>query len=194
MSHLAFVQQMHAALTNAGYAADQWEIRSLPLVSSTNTRVDDMLGLYDRAIVLAKSQSKGKGRQNRAWYSPVGGLWLSLGFLTDGAAEELSTPIIEEIHAILSQFVDCEIKEPNDILINGKKVCGLLVESKIRKNKLERVIIGIGINIRNELPDEVKDIATRLVDHDADPEIFDLATELVISIINRLRYLIPKDQ
>jgi len=187
-----FIQKMHAALDEAGYTAKDWEIRSLQAVGSTNNRVADMLGLYQKVIVLSEIQTQGRGRERREWFSPVGGLWMSIGFLTDAEPHELSGPIIQVIQEELSKYVECEVKDPNDILINGLKVCGILVETKIQSNRLKQVIIGIGINVTNEIPEEIETIATSLAEHrDELPSIQELGTQVSIRVLDKLRTFIP---
>ena len=193
MSHLAFIQKMHEALQIADMDPFTWEIRSFPAIGSTNARVADMLGLYEKVIILSETQSQGKGRQNKVWYSSQGGLWISFGLLVDIQVAELSTPLIQSVYEVVVPNVNgLEIKAPNDLLIGGKKVCGILVETIIREDKIKQIIVGIGININNELSEEVKDLATRLSDHGFSPNIHTLGAEIVIAGINALRSYMMK--
>lgn len=106
------------------------------------------------AIVIAKEQTHGRGRYERTWFSPFGGLWFSI----------LLRPNINPIDSIklmalaglvivkaIRDFTSLSafIKWPNDIYINNKKVCGILIESSIEDSKLKYVIVGIGLNVNN---------------------------------------------
>ncbi|MEM2083794.1 MAG: biotin--[acetyl-CoA-carboxylase] ligase [Nitrososphaerota archaeon] len=106
------------------------------------------------AIVIAKEQTHGRGRYERTWFSPIGGLWFSI----------LLRPNINPIDSIklmalaglvivkaIRDFTSLSafIKWPNDIYINNKKVCGILIESSIEDSKLKYVIVGIGLNVNN---------------------------------------------
>jgi BirA family biotin operon repressor/biotin-[acetyl-CoA-carboxylase] ligase len=178
---------MHSALQEAGIVAHDWEIRSFPTIGSTSTRVSDMLGLYEKVIVIAQSQSQGRGRQLNVWHSPVGGLWISFGLEVDSEVKELSGPLIHALHQLLSPHVAVEVKPPNDLLIDGKKVCGILVETVIKENRIKQVIVGIGINVTNPIPEEVKSIATRLSDHTYSPDIATLGASAVVICYSTLK-------
>src|SRR5687767_799855 len=103
-------------------------------------------------VILADEQYDGKGRGNKKWISPKGGLWMSL----------IIKPKIElnkiNILSIIAAISVCEIineisnletriKWPNDIIIDNKKIAGIIIDSSINKNNIEYIVIGIGINI-----------------------------------------------
>ena len=103
-------------------------------------------------VILANEQYDGKGRGNKKWISPKGGLWMSL----------IIKPKIElnkiNILSIIAAISVCEIineisnletriKWPNDIVIDNKKIAGIIIDSSINKNNIEYIVIGIGINI-----------------------------------------------
>lgn len=108
-------------------------------------------------IVVADIQKKGRGQYKKEWESPYGGLWFTevLEINTPlGLSAYISIPIMR----ILKRYVqDVKIKWPNDILVENKKIAGILIE--IKGNI---AFIGIGINVENEIPDELKEIAISL--------------------------------
>jgi BirA family biotin operon repressor/biotin-[acetyl-CoA-carboxylase] ligase len=108
-------------------------------------------------IVVADIQKKGRGQYKKEWESPHGGLWFT-EVLEINTPLGLSTYISIPIMRILKRYVqDVKIKWPNDILVENKKIAGILIE--IKGNI---AFIGIGINVENEIPDELKEIAISL--------------------------------
>ncbi|MGQ4832263.1 MAG: biotin--[acetyl-CoA-carboxylase] ligase [Candidatus Asgardarchaeia archaeon] len=127
---------------------------------------------FNKFAIIAKKQNAGYGRNQRAWYSPKGGLWVTLvlkriidvnkGFLMPYLISVAVAKTLNEVTG--AKF---SIKWPNDILIEGKKIAGILIETKIAQSeKYPTFFIGIGVNINNSLRDikELKDIATSLID------------------------------
>jgi BirA family biotin operon repressor/biotin-[acetyl-CoA-carboxylase] ligase len=118
-------------------------------------------------VVLAEEQKAGRGRLKRAWLSPAGCLTLSvvlypemrfLPFLVMVAALAVADTVEET-------GLKAEIKWPNDILINGKKVSGILIETGIREGEPNYVVIGIGLNVNLNPVDcpEIRESATSLM-------------------------------
>ena len=106
----------------------------------------------ERGIILTDLQTKGKGQRKNKWISMKGNLFLSV-FFEDGEKISLSTIInlnLKIIKKIINKKINTLIliKKPNDILINKKKVCGILQETIFKKNR-KYLIVGIGINITN---------------------------------------------
>jgi len=122
-------------------------------LDSTNDYIKKHINeLKDWDIIIAKIQARGKGRYKRQWYSPKGGLWFSTIFSPDFESKNYALiPIISGISVVksLNKFnIKAGLKWPNDIILNNKKIGGIL--SELVKN---RIIIGIGINLnfKNEL-------------------------------------------
>ena len=120
-------------------------------------------------LVVSDRQDGGKGRRGRSWASPSGvGIWMSLilrpeiapssaSMLTLAAALAVREGIQEETG--LSPL----IKWPNDLVLNGKKICGILTEMSTELMEIQYVITGIGINVnQREFPSEIRDTATSL--------------------------------
>jgi BirA family biotin operon repressor/biotin-[acetyl-CoA-carboxylase] ligase len=138
-------------------------------ITSTNFYAKQMAekGINEGIVVIADIQTQGRGRKNRVWLSPFGGLWFSVILRPNIIPERgmfltmvASISIAQAIKEITT--LDPVIKWPNDLLINGKKVCGILSEFDTKKNIINYAIIGIGINLNNKINGEIKEIATSL--------------------------------
>ena len=134
-------------------------------VSSTN----DVIREFEREnglTVIAKSQTNGRGRLGRSWASGDGGIYLS--FMLTRPFEVADIPVITIIAGIsvclaIERYVPCHIKWPNDIVINGKKVCGILAQGISTDGKTDAVIVGIGINANtNAFSGDIENTATSI--------------------------------
>lgn len=145
----------------------------LDTVNSTNTYCKEIAekGFNKETLVISDTQSNGKGTKCRNWSSPKGkGLWFSMLLKPSIKLEDINFLTILSSTALHNTFqdfgVNTKIKWPNDIYLNSKKLCGVLTESKISNNKLEYIVIGIGINVNlelNDFNDELKNKATSLL-------------------------------
>jgi BirA family biotin operon repressor/biotin-[acetyl-CoA-carboxylase] ligase len=105
----------------------------------------------DGTIIIAAKQTGGKGRLGRKWVSPKGGIWFSI-ILQPKFDISITTlfPIASSLalsYAIEKTFeILPELKWPNDLTIKGKKVAGMLVDVSLESNKIERLVLGVGIN------------------------------------------------
>ena len=104
-------------------------------------------------IIIAKKQTSGKGRLDRKWISPNGGIWLSIILHPKFSIEDSvllplvgSLALSKSIHKILN--VQTKLKWPNDITLNGKKIAGMLIDASFQSNTIENIVIGIGINYK----------------------------------------------
>jgi BirA family transcriptional regulator, biotin operon repressor / biotin---[acetyl-CoA-carboxylase] ligase len=138
-------------------------------VDSTQNRIlqfipKDGLGAV---LVLAETQSKGVGRQGRPWLSPPGGLWFSLALPLKSMELAQVAPFsmvaalriaesLKEVNAL-----ECTLKWPNDVQYEGKKVAGLLLNT-VNKFRKPWMVIGVGINVNNEIPSEISKVATSI--------------------------------
>lgn len=115
--------------------------------------------LADKTIISANVQTNGYGRFNRKWVD-LGTENIYMTFILKPSNE------LKEVYANLTQYLSVclckeletlnitpEIKWPNDVLINGKKVCGILAESVIKSSKLKGIVVGIGVNLNANLAD-----------------------------------------
>jgi BirA family biotin operon repressor/biotin-[acetyl-CoA-carboxylase] ligase len=149
------------------------DIRVFQETTSTNDVIEKLArdGVKEGVVMFAESQTKGRGRLGRKWMSPPRkGLWFSLLLrpamrptaatqLTIAAATALSRAI--RLHIGITP----EIKWPNDILIHGKKVAGILTELSAELDKVKYVILGVGVDVNlgaGEFPHELRKLATSL--------------------------------
>lgn len=140
-------------------------------IDSTNIKAKEIAhNEREGTVLIAEEQTAGKGRLGRNWASPKGkGIWMSI--ILKPNVEPTKLPKITligaaAVHKALRNIgVEAKIKWPNDILIDGKKVCGILTEMSGELNMVNYVVMGIGINVNldeEDIPDELKNIATSL--------------------------------
>ncbi len=104
-------------------------------------------------IIISKKQTGGKGRMKRRWFSPIGGIWMSIIIHPDFDISNTTLVPIATSLALCKAIekttrIKPELKWPNDITIKGKKVAGILVDTSIESNKIESLILGVGINFK----------------------------------------------
>ncbi|MGB9664311.1 MAG: biotin--[acetyl-CoA-carboxylase] ligase [Ignavibacteria bacterium] len=137
-------------------------------IDSTNTYLLKRKKFVDRILVISNYQTAGRGRFNRKWIANPGeNLMFSIGIpnfnISDLPKLNFITPLsiqetIEEINNLSLQ-----IKWPNDLIYNAKKVSGILIETQIENNEKAKVLVGIGLNVnQTEFPEEIKLRATSL--------------------------------
>lgn len=148
-------------------------IYSYDTVSSTQIVARELAGsgAKDGTAVISDEQTEGTGRLKRKWHSPSnGGIWLSMIMRPDIPpyhAPQLTLLTAVAAVQTLNKFgVNAGIKWPNDVLVEGRKIAGILTELHAESDKIHHVIIGIGMNINQPLesfPDELKEIATSVL-------------------------------
>ncbi|MDE6586021.1 MAG: biotin--[acetyl-CoA-carboxylase] ligase [Clostridia bacterium] len=142
------------------------KIIELEETNSTNEYCKS-LNIDDDVIVIAKRQTAGKGTKGRSFSSLDGGIYLSLmRNMFDFPAEKAFQIMINSCVAVcvtLESFgISPVIRWANDVLVNGKKICGTLIENTFSGDKIIRSIVGCGLNVNNSFPSELKDIATSM--------------------------------
>ena len=153
----------------------QWagcEIYCFDSIDSTNTKAKELAeaGHPSGTLVVADQQTLGRGRRGRSWESPAGtGIFMTLmlkpdinpnnaSMLTRGAAMATARAITEVTGEA------AQIKWPNDIVMNGKKVVGILTEMSAQFDYINHIVVGIGINVHNEeFPEEIAKTASSLL-------------------------------
>ena len=141
-------------------------------IGSTNEWAKELarLGASEGTVVVSETQAHGYGRNMRTWFSPEGGLWFSmilrpklkpreapkLAFIAGLAVAE----ILRELYVL-----HAETRWPNDVMVNGRKICGILSEMTTSGDSVEFVIVGIGVNANFDpeaLPKSIRLVATTL--------------------------------
>tara|TARA_B100000925_G_C22004760_1_gene473088 strand:+ start:2128 stop:2862 length:735 start_codon:yes stop_codon:yes gene_type:complete len=134
-------------------------IIELSSIDSTNNYLIDLsqnISLDEGTVVVAKEQTAGKGQRNNRWSSEVGkSLCISILLKPklDISQQYLFNKFIalSLCQALNNYSLKTKIKWPNDILIDGKKVAGILIENSIQGSKIEKSVVGIGVNINNNI-------------------------------------------
>lgn len=142
-----------------------WNIVELESVDSTNTEAKRRAkaGLRENTLIRAEHQTAGRGRFDRKWESPRGaGLWMTQLFsprnvkaMDAGGAVFLSAVAMAQTLRCLTGG-DVLIKWPNDLVLNGKKICGMLAECGFKGDMCDWIAMGLGLNLRRDaLPEEL---------------------------------------
>jgi BirA family biotin operon repressor/biotin-[acetyl-CoA-carboxylase] ligase len=149
------------------------DIRVFEQTTSTNDVIEKLArdGVKEGAVVFAESQTKGRGRLGRKWISPGRkGLWFSVLLRPDLRPQETTQLTVASVTALRRAIqsetgLHPEIKWPNDIVIGGKKVAGILTELSAELDRVRHVILGIGVDVNlgaGEFPPELRKLATSL--------------------------------
>ena len=136
---------------------------------STNARAKELAvqGAPEGTLIVSESQTEGRGRKGRAWFSPSeAGIYVSLILRPNIPPSEApritfltAVSAVEALLALTS--LEVTIKWPNDILVKGKKIAGILTEISAEMDAIDYVVVGLGMNVNNpHLPDDIEDKAT----------------------------------
>ena len=170
-------------LKDEGYVIDAVKNKGYKLIQTpdivTAEEVDSLLetewakmlaeqGASHGTLVVAERQVSGRGRRGRPWHSPKGsGIWMSI--LLRPQIHPMSASMLTLVaamavyDAISSRVEGCAIKWPNDIVINGRKVCGILTEMSSELDNIHYVVIGIGINVNtDDFPEDIAAVAASM--------------------------------
>jgi BirA family biotin operon repressor/biotin-[acetyl-CoA-carboxylase] ligase len=143
-------------------------------VSSTNDWGKELasLGATEGTVVVAETQTVGHGRLGRKWVSPRGGLWFSAILRPEKLRPTEAVKLVFvaglAVAEVLHELYDLpvETKWPNDVLINGRKVCGILAEMNTQSRRVNYVVVGVGVNanfdLENVFQDSLRKTATSL--------------------------------
>ncbi len=167
-------------------------------VDSTNNRAKELAdaGAPNGTLVFSEVQTAGRGRLGRSWNSPKGsGIWMSL----------LIRPDIPPVHASMVTLVAaiavqraiqsvsglaCGIKWPNDIVAESRKICGILTEMSAETDRINYIVIGIGINVLEQaFPEEIRETAASICGLTGKPVS---RTDLIASVLREFERLWPE--
>lgn len=141
-------------------------------IDSTNARMKEFAkeGAAHGTVIVAESQNAGVGRRGRVWESPVGdNLYMTLLLRPQIETDKASMLTLVMAHSIAKVlrhlgFADTKIKWPNDLILNQKKVCGILTEMALKGTEIDYVLIGVGINVNQKtFPASLQKTATSLL-------------------------------
>ena len=142
------------------------------LDSCTSTQdVADMLagqGAPEGTVVICEEMSYGRGRLGRKWVAGRGGLWFTI-VLKPKVVKSLQlltliagTSVVKTVKELYN--LDVSVKWPNDVLLSSRKLCGVLIEARLEADRVNYVLVGIGVNVNNELPEELGGVGITLKD------------------------------
>ena len=137
-------------------------------INSTNEFAKTVEDIGEDVLIVAKRQTAGKGTKGRSFSSEEGGIYLShLRFspdLAENAFYLTAGAAVAVVNTLEAFGIEGVIKWPNDVLAGGKKICGILAENVIRDGAIYRSVVGIGLNVNNEISENLKDVAVSMKD------------------------------
>jgi BirA family biotin operon repressor/biotin-[acetyl-CoA-carboxylase] ligase len=167
-------------------------------LSSSLDAIHDLAaqGAPTGTVVLAEEQTAGRGRDGRTWHSPAGGVWLgmllrpapplpALGVLSLRVGLVLAD-VVEAVLGIRPTAISgprAGLKWPNDVLISDRKVAGILCEGRWQGESLQWLGIGIGMNVVNEIPAELRERAVALRELRPSVRRIDVLDQLVPALL-----------
>lgn len=157
-----------------------WRIKQVDETTSTNDLAKEAAPW---TVIVAKRQTQGRGRLGRVWHSPAGGLWLSAVLPPPVPAQ---TVVALEVARALSAACGLPVcyEPPNDLVLLGKKLGGVLVETVFSGDHPTKVVVGVGINVNNsaqEFPSPLAGQVIALVDVLGAPQDLQTATRAVLT-------------
>lgn len=141
------------------------QVHRFAQLDSTNSKALELAqqGASEGTVVVAATQTHGHGRKGRVWHSPPGGLWVSV-VLRPSQVEGLTLMAsLAVVQALEKRKVQALVRWPNDVSVGGRKIAGVLAESRLLGDSVDHVVVGIGLNVNQvDFPDEIRDLATSL--------------------------------
>ena len=155
-------QLLHGYRRLAGQQARAWILRTLPVCSSTETHLSRWLQTQPQfscpRAVIASRQRQGVGQRGRRWLSPAGGLWISAALPWSGAGVGRVGLLGLAVAVAIAQRLESKglpvrVKWPNDLMIGDRKLAGLLPGVVQRGTTVRLMRVGVGLNVRNRVPE-----------------------------------------
>ena len=144
------------------------KIKYYDSVTSTNKVAMELEEVEEGMVIIGGEQRKGRGRLNRNWHSPKSGLWFSIIIKPDKNKIDKIAVLtligaLAVYEAVSNLNINVDLKWPNDILYKNKKICGILSQFRSKGNKVDRVVVGIGVNVnQTSFPKGLSDTSTSL--------------------------------
>jgi BirA family biotin operon repressor/biotin-[acetyl-CoA-carboxylase] ligase len=148
------------------------EIIHFDTIASTNTKAKELAdkGALEGTVIISEEQSGGRGRLGREWTSPkYKGVWMSIILRPQVNPNEISKVTQVAAAAVVKagqqMGYDLYVKWPNDIIMNDKKICGILTEMSGELNQINYVVLGIGVNANlniGDFPDDLREKASSI--------------------------------
>lgn len=171
-------------------------IEYFKIIDSTQTEAKRNVSKYKNGtIIIADEQTNGKGTHGRIWHTKSNNIAMTIILKPNidiNNLEGFTVEIARNIQSAIKDLygIELKIKLPNDLLLNSKKICGILTESTTIKNIVNEIFIGIGFNINQEdFPEDIKEIATSLY---RETEIKYNVEEIICKIIENIEKEIEK--
>lgn len=160
---------------------------NIVLLEEVSSTMDYVKTHSDLFAVISKTQTQGRGTKGRQFYSIEGGIYLSAQINCNVKADRLSliTPYFATVvGSALKEFnIPYSYKWVNDVFVGGKKACGILTETSISNSTLNKIVVGIGLNVNQKsFPEGLSSIATSLALEGYDVDI----NRLIASLLNKI--------
>jgi BirA family transcriptional regulator, biotin operon repressor / biotin---[acetyl-CoA-carboxylase] ligase len=162
-----------------------FNINIFDVLTSTNDKLAELITQQQAVpgtIVIAKIQTAGRGQRGHKWNSVAGGLYLSLAISPDLLAinvHQLTIGIVWGIaHELRQQGIPVMIKWPNDLMLNGRKLGGILTQTRVAQGRIEQAIVGVGINYANPVESPAINLAPS---NDCQPNYRNFSIEMLTS-------------
>ena len=141
-----------------------WRLKLKPICASTEIELSNWIAekpvkKNQPIAIFSSCQRFGKGQSGRTWYAPKGGVWVSAAIKKEDSHENNSQLYGLAVALALVERIECiglnvDIKWPNDLLVNGQKLAGILPKLFFRGEKLRLLRVGVGLNVFNNVPKE----------------------------------------
>lgn len=162
-------QKLSAKLVGAINTSFWKDVTVVTETESTNDQLKERAqnGAPEGTVIWALKQTAGRGRYNRKWYSPYGGAWFSFLLRPQIAPDQAGCLAILVPTAIASELnhkynLNINTKWPNDLMVGDKKLGGILIDLATNCKGLNQMIVGVGLNVNNPLPQKVETYPTSL--------------------------------
>jgi len=171
--------------------ARRWGVPQVKVMKTTTSSMDaahalGAAGAPAGTVIVADEQTAGRGREGRTWHSPLGGAWLAVllrptqaaaGVLSIRAGLVVADAVDDALGSARSQ-----LKWPNDVLVDDRKVAGVLCEGRWQGDVLQWLVLGVGVNVANEIPRELAGSAAAMREFAPHVRRIDLLDRLVSGV------------